>query len=91
MDAAQNNASTIASFLESHDGVERVVFPGLASHPQHAIAKKQALLSCMSIFEAKNSLEFLCARIWVLCSRLHNLQCRLLRASAPNGTCLLFG
>lgn len=35
------NASKIAAWLEKHDGVERVVYPGLASHPQHALAKKQ--------------------------------------------------
>lgn len=27
--------------LEAHPFVERVVYPGLASHPQHAIAAKQ--------------------------------------------------
>jgi cystathionine gamma-synthase len=31
----------IAEFLESHPKVERVWYPGLASHPAHAIAKKQ--------------------------------------------------
>jgi cystathionine gamma-synthase len=31
----------IAEFLEAHPKVERVWYPGLASHPAHAIAKKQ--------------------------------------------------
>ena len=31
----------IAKMLESHDKVERVVYPGLESHPQHAVAAKQ--------------------------------------------------
>lgn len=35
------NASKIASFLEQHPRVERVVYPGLASHPGHAIAQQQ--------------------------------------------------
>ncbi len=35
------NALAIAQFLESHPKVERVYYPGLASHPQHALAKKQ--------------------------------------------------
>ncbi len=35
------NASLIASFLEKHSKVERVIYPGLASHPQHALAKRQ--------------------------------------------------
>ncbi len=35
------NAARVAEFLEGHDEVERVYYPGLASHPQHAIAKAQ--------------------------------------------------
>jgi cystathionine gamma-lyase len=35
------NALAIAKFLESHPKVERVIYPGLPSHPQHALAKKQ--------------------------------------------------
>jgi len=35
------NAMKIAQWLEKHPKVERVVYPGLPSHPQHAIAKKQ--------------------------------------------------
>ena len=31
----------LASMLEAHPKVERVVYPGLTSHPQHAIAQKQ--------------------------------------------------
>lgn len=40
---ARHNASAlrIAQWLEAQPGVERVVYPGLASHPQHAICKKQ--------------------------------------------------
>jgi cystathionine gamma-lyase len=35
------SALAIAQFLEKHSKVERVYYPGLASHPQHALAKKQ--------------------------------------------------
>jgi cystathionine beta-lyase/cystathionine gamma-synthase len=35
------NAMTVAQFLEGHPGIERVYHPGLASHPDHAIAKGQ--------------------------------------------------
>jgi cystathionine gamma-lyase len=35
------NAKTIATFLEGHARVEKVIYPGLASHPQHALAKEQ--------------------------------------------------
>ncbi len=35
------NAAALATFLESHSGVERVHYPGLPTHPQHALARKQ--------------------------------------------------
>ncbi len=35
------NALAVAQFLEAHPKVERVFYPGLASHAQHAIAAKQ--------------------------------------------------
>ena len=35
------NASQIAAFLESHDRVERVYYPGLESHPGMEIAQQQ--------------------------------------------------
>ncbi len=39
------SAMHIAQWLEKHPKVERVVYPGLASHPQHAVAKKQMQLA----------------------------------------------
>ena len=35
------NALLVAEFLEQHDGVEEVVYPGLASHPGHDLAGRQ--------------------------------------------------
>ncbi len=35
------NAAAVAAFLEGHPKVERVYYPGLASHPQHALARRQ--------------------------------------------------
>jgi cystathionine gamma-lyase len=35
------NALAIAQWLERHPRVERVLYPGLASHPQHALAQRQ--------------------------------------------------
>ena len=35
------NATAVATFLESHKNVEAVHYPGLASHPGHAIAARQ--------------------------------------------------
>jgi cystathionine beta-lyase/cystathionine gamma-synthase len=36
-----DNAHAIAQYLESHPLIERVIYPGLPSHPQHALAKRQ--------------------------------------------------
>lgn len=36
-----SNALAIAQWLEKHPSIERVIYPGLPSHPQHALAKKQ--------------------------------------------------
>lgn len=36
-----NNALALAQYLEQHPKVGRVMYPGLASHPDYAIAKKQ--------------------------------------------------
>lgn len=35
------NALELAAWLEAHPRVERVIYPGLASHPQHALARRQ--------------------------------------------------
>lgn len=35
------NALAVAHWLEKHPRVERVIYPGLESHPQHALAKSQ--------------------------------------------------
>lgn len=35
------SALALASWLEKHKAVERVIYPGLHSHPQHALARKQ--------------------------------------------------
>lgn len=41
MDAHESNAKKIVEFLSQHDKVEKVYYPGLASHPGHLTAKKQ--------------------------------------------------
>jgi cystathionine beta-lyase/cystathionine gamma-synthase len=35
------NAKRIAEFLDGHPAVERVLYPGLASHPAHEVARRQ--------------------------------------------------
>jgi len=41
MRAHQENALKIAEFLERHDEIDRVFYPGLVSHPQHELAARQ--------------------------------------------------
>jgi len=41
MDRHSEGAMKIARWLEGHAQVERVLYPGLPSHPQHALAKRQ--------------------------------------------------
>jgi cystathionine gamma-lyase len=36
------NALAVAEFLEGHSDVRRVIYPGLTSHPQHELARRQA-------------------------------------------------
>ncbi len=36
-----SNAMTIATHLQSHPAVRQVIYPGLSSHPQHELAKRQ--------------------------------------------------
>lgn len=36
------NAQAVAEFLQQHPLVDKVFYPGLPSHPQHALAKRQA-------------------------------------------------
>src|SRR5690606_27948866 len=35
------NAMALAQWLETHPAVEKVLYPGLASHPQHELASRQ--------------------------------------------------
>jgi cystathionine gamma-lyase len=41
MERHSENAAAIAAWLEKHPKIERVIYPGLASHPQHDLAKRQ--------------------------------------------------
>lgn len=41
VERAQENARALATWLEAHPAVEWVRFPGLPSHPQHALARAQ--------------------------------------------------
>lgn len=41
MKAHEENAIKVANYLSSHSKVEKVIYPGLKSHPQHDLAKRQ--------------------------------------------------
>ncbi|MDX1970107.1 MAG: PLP-dependent aspartate aminotransferase family protein [Planctomycetaceae bacterium] len=41
MEAHQRGAMALAEFLARHPRIEKVYYPGLASHPQHELAKRQ--------------------------------------------------
>lgn len=58
VEKAQQNAMEIATFLQSHPKVEWVKYPGLESHPQHELAKRQMYgFGSMISFELKGGLE----------------------------------
>ncbi len=41
MEQHQKNAMEIAKLLQGHEGLEKVIYPGLSDHPHHELAKKQ--------------------------------------------------
>jgi methionine-gamma-lyase len=52
------NALAVARFLENHPKVTRVIYPGLPSHPQHELARRQMHnFSGMLTFQVKNGRE----------------------------------
>lgn len=55
MDRHCGNALELASWLEKHPRVTKVIYPGLVSHPQHGLAKKQ-----MHLFGGMISIEVKC-------------------------------
>ncbi len=54
----ERNALRLASYLEKHPKVDKVNYPGLKSHPQHALAERQATgHGGMLSFEIKGGLK----------------------------------
>ncbi|KAI6646166.1 hypothetical protein LOD99_9439 [Oopsacas minuta] len=54
----QRNALAVANFLESHKEVDLVLYPGLPSHPQHELAKKQCYgFSGIVTFRLKGTID----------------------------------
>lgn len=57
MQRHSENAMALAQYLETHPKVTRVIYPGLKSHPQHALAKTQ-----MHYFGGMISVQLNCDR-----------------------------
>jgi cystathionine beta-lyase/cystathionine gamma-synthase len=58
VETQNKNALALACFLESHPSVKKVIYPGLESHPDHALAKKYfSGYSGMLCFELKHKEE----------------------------------
>lgn len=58
MERHSQNGQRVAEFLDAHDGVDKVFYPGLASHPQHELAKRQMrFLGGMVSFRLKGTLD----------------------------------
>ena len=58
MERQCSNAMLVAEALENHPAVERVYYPGLASHPDYSLAQKQMMeYGGMISFELKGGLE----------------------------------
>jgi methionine-gamma-lyase len=58
IDRAQQNAIKVAEYLEKHPKVEWILYPGLKSHPQYELAKKQMKgPGAMISFGVKGGLE----------------------------------
>ncbi len=58
MKAHEQNALALAEFLSEHDKVQHVHYPGLPSHPQHALAKRQMSgFGGMLSFDIKGGLD----------------------------------
>jgi len=80
MERHQKNALTLAKYLEDHEKVSAIHYPGLRSHPQYALAKKQMEgFSGMISFEIKGgkpaALKFLRAlRLFALAESLGGVE-----------------
>lgn len=77
MEAQSASALELARWLEAHPGVTRVYYPGLASHPQHALAMRQQKTGGAIVsFEVKGGRR----EAWQVVD-----QCRLLSITANLG------
>lgn len=70
------NAMTVATFLQSHPAVTKVIYPGLSSHPQHQLAAQQmkgygGMITFFLVGDIEDSRVFLSAlRLFALAESL---------------------
>ena len=75
MSRHEQNAIAVARWLETRDDVAEVFYPGLASHPQHALAcRQQSGFGGVVSFRVRGGEERACAL--AASTRLFNLACR---------------
>jgi len=80
MERQSANAMAVARFLESHDKVERVCYPGLPSFPQHELAGRQASgFGAMVWFEVRGGVAagkrlMNTLRLWTLAENLGSVE-----------------
>jgi cystathionine gamma-synthase len=59
MKRINENGQTVAEYLENHPRVKKVYYPGLPSHPQHDVAKKQMRgFGGVVTFEVEDNIEY---------------------------------
>jgi cystathionine gamma-synthase len=79
MDRHCENAAAVAAFLERHPRIERVLYPGLATHPAHELAARQmrgfgGMVSFL-VGEEEEAIEIVGrTRIWKLAESLGGVE-----------------
>jgi cystathionine beta-lyase/cystathionine gamma-synthase len=79
MERHSENARRIAEYLESHQSIEKVLYPGLPSHPGHEIAKRQmkdfgGMISFLAASE-EEAVELVSrTKIWTLAESLGGVE-----------------
>jgi cystathionine gamma-synthase len=70
LEKAQSNAIELARRLEEHPAIERVIYPGLASHPDHEIATRQmrgpGAMLCFVVAGGADAADAACERVQVI-------------------------
>ena len=63
MEKHNSNATKVAQYLEGHPRVKRVYYPGLESHPQHELAKRQMKgfggMVCFELESERQAVKFI--------------------------------